>query len=187
MSSGLERLLLSSLLLAATLPAAGPRRVVFLSEGDPGLSGSYGLGKLKETLQANGAEVVNGSSAANADVAVLVNVRSRCAGLPQTREALSVRRGDHSGKPAVILCGADPNGLMYAALDTADRVRWSGASKDPLQYVRDVSEKPYLAERGISIYTMQRAWFESRLYDEAYWRRYFDLLAAGRINSFVVI
>ena len=74
---------------------------------------------------------------------------------------------------------------MYAALDTADRISWSTA--DPFQYVRDTTEKPYLAERGISMYTMQRAYFESRLYDEAYWKRYFDMLAADRINSFVVI
>ena len=60
-------------------------------------------------------------------------------------------------------------------------------STDPFQYVRDTTEKPYLAERGISMYTMQRAYFESRLYDEAHWKRYFDTLAADRINTFVVI
>ena len=74
---------------------------------------------------------------------------------------------------------------MYAALDTADRIAWS--SGDPFQYVRNTTEKPYLAERGISMYTMQRAYFESRLYDEAHWKRYFDTLAADRINNFVVI
>ena len=37
------------------------------------------------------------------------------------------------------------------------------------------------------MYTMQRAYFESRLYDEQYWTRYFDMLAADRINNFVVI
>jgi hypothetical protein len=34
---------------------------------------------------------------------------------------------------------------------------------------------------------MQRAYFERRLFDEEYWKQYFDLLAASRINSFVVI
>jgi hypothetical protein len=37
------------------------------------------------------------------------------------------------------------------------------------------------------MYTMQRAYFESRLHDEAHWKRYFDTLAADRLNSFVVI
>jgi hypothetical protein len=76
---------------------------------------------------------------------------------------------------------------MYAALDTADRVSWSSNPRDPFSYVRDTSEKPYLLERGISIYTMHRAYFESRLYSEAYWKRYFDLLARSRINAFTVI
>lgn len=34
---------------------------------------------------------------------------------------------------------------------------------------------------------MHRAYFESRLFDESYWDRYFDLLAQSRFNSFVVI
>ena len=171
MSEALRRILSFLAILSTVLPAAGARRVMVLTEGDLGLPGSYGLGKLKEALRSSGADVVDGRSAGTADWIVLANVRSRCAELRQTPEALSIRRGAYSGKPAIILCGADPNGLMYAALDTADRVRSSGASNDPFQYVKDVAEKPYLAERAISIYTMQRAWFESRLYDEAYWRK----------------
>src|SRR5439155_11195757 len=105
--------------------------------------------------------------------------------VPPGREALTIWRGRYQNKPALSLRGRDARGLMYAALDTADRVAWSSA--DPFQYVRDTTEKPYLADRGISMYTMQRAYFESRLYDETHWKRYFDALAADRINSFVVI
>ena len=54
---------------------------------------------------------------------------------------------------------------MYAALDTADRTGWSGTETNPFARVRDVSEEPYLVERGVSMFTMQRAYFESRLYD----------------------
>jgi hypothetical protein len=53
--------------------------------------------------------------------------------------------------------------------------------------VRDAEEKPFLQERGVSMYTMHRAYFESRLFDEQYWQKYFDLLASSRINNFVVI
>ena len=70
---------------------------------------------------------------------------------------------------------------MYAALESSDRISRSTAS-DPFQYIKDTTEKPYIAERGISIYTMHRAYFESRLYDERYWTRYFDTLAADRFN-----
>ena len=76
---------------------------------------------------------------------------------------------------------------MYAALDISDRVSWSEDPDDPFEHVQDVREKPNLRERAVSIYTMHRAYFESRLYDEAYWHKYFDMLARSRINGFVVI
>ena len=50
-------------------------------------------------------------------------------------------------------------------------------TRNPFENVRQTAEEPLLAERGISMYTMQRAYFESRLYDENYWKRYFDLPA----------
>jgi hypothetical protein len=105
-------------------------------------------------------------------------------GAPQS---LAIRRSRYQGKPSVILSGGDSRGLMYAALDTAERAGWSAAGGDPFARVRDVSEQPYLVERGVSMYTMQRAYFESRLYDEKHWERYFDMLAASRINNFILI
>ena len=53
--------------------------------------------------------------------------------------------------------------------------------------MRDAAEKPAVPERALSIYTMNRAYWESRFYDEAYWARYLDLLAQNRFNSLVVI
>jgi hypothetical protein len=100
--------------------------------------------------------------------------------LPEGPEALVIRRTEVEGKPAVILCGSDARGLMYAALDVADRVSWNNATGGPFAHIRDTSERPYVLERAASIYTMQRAYFESRLYDETYWQRYFDMLARSR-------
>ena len=116
-------LMFCSALLAVGLPASAARRVSFVTEGDLGRPGAYGVGKLKETLQAAGLDIANGDS--TADLVVLANVPSRCADTPRAPESLSVHRGTQNGKPAVILCGADSRGLMYAALDTADRIRWS--------------------------------------------------------------
>src|SRR5208282_5624047 len=53
--------------------------------------------------------------------------------------------------------------------------------------VRDVREKPAVAERGVSMHAMQQAYFESRLFDEKYWDRYFDLLARNRFDSYIMI
>lgn len=164
------RTLILCSVLAAALPAA--QRVAVITEGNLAGPANHGLAVLRDALHKKGFEVT--------DVA-----RPAC-GL-QGPEALSIHRGTYRGAPAVTLCGSDTRGLMYAALDTADRVAWSTAAANPFEYVRDTSEKPFLVERGISMYTMQRAYFESRLYDTAYWVRYFDLLASSRINSFVVI
>ena len=116
-----------------------------------------------------------------------MSLREWKAPLPDGAEALTVWRGNYQGKPAVILCGADARGLMYAALDVADRVGWAREAAIRSAKCATPPKSRYLAERGISIYTMQRAYFESRFYDEQYWERYFDMLAASRINSFVVI
>ncbi|MFL6414663.1 MAG: hypothetical protein ACJ74Y_03205 [Bryobacteraceae bacterium] len=106
--------------------------------------------------------------------------------LPRQPESLTVFRGREDGKPAIAFSGADARGVMYAGLEVAESVAKS-TGFDPFEYVQEGSQTPFLKTRGISTYTMQRAYFEQRLYDERYWTRYFDLLAKNRINSFVVI
>ena len=171
------------------LPAMAARQVALITKGELAPPARHGLAKLGEALRTKGFDVT--ASAAQADYVILAGIgasdalKQWNAPVPAGREALTVWRGRYQDKPAIALCGGDASGLMYAALDTADRIGWS--STDPFQYVRNTIEKPYLAERGVSMYTMQRAYFESRLYDETYWKRYFDTLAADRINSFVVI
>jgi hypothetical protein len=165
------------------------RQVALLTDGELTPPARHGLSKLQDALRAKGFDISN--SAAHADYVIFAGIGPSTASqewkapVPAGPEAITVWRGRYQNKPAISLRGGDARGLMYAALDTADRIAWS--STDPFQYVRDTTEKPYLAQRGISMYTMQRAYFESRLYDEAYWKRYFDTLAADRINSFVVI
>ncbi|UCD49292.1 MAG: hypothetical protein JSW27_17385 [Phycisphaerales bacterium] len=106
---------------------------------------------------------------------------------PAGPQALVVQRAAIEGKPALIICGSDACGLMYAGLDIADRISWSEDPADPFAHVQNAREKPYVRERAVSMYTMQRTYFESRLYDESYWQKYFDMLARNRINGFVVI
>jgi hypothetical protein len=176
-------------LFLLALPAMAARQVALVIDGELAQPARHGLAKLQEALRAKGFDVT--ASAAQADYVILAGTGASAtlqqwkAPAPAGRESLTIWRGRYRNQPAIALRGGDARGLMYAALDTADRIAWSTA--DPFQYVRNTTEKPYLAERGISMYTMQRAYFESRLYDEAHWKRYFDTLAADRINSFVVI
>src|SRR5262249_59652171 len=102
-------------------------------------------------------------------------------------EALWIAASTHLGGRALELRGGGARGLMSAALDTADRIAWSADPRDPFEFVGPVTEAPFLHERGVSMYTMQRALFEKKLYDEVYWRKYFDLLANSRINTFIVV
>ena len=48
-------------------------------------------------------------------------------------------------------------------------------------------EQPFTPERALSLYTFNRAYWESRFYDEAYWAKYLEVLAQSRFNSLVVI
>src|SRR5664279_1916717 len=185
----MRRLAPIAALFLLALPAMAARQIALVTEGELEPPATHGLAKLREALRAKGFDVT--ASAAQADYVILAGtgvsdtLQQWKAPVPAGRESLTIWRGRYRNTPAIALAGGDARGLMYAALDTADRIAWSTA--DPFQFVRNTTEKPYLAERGISMYTMQRAYFESRLYDEAHWKRYFDTLAADRINSFVVI
>jgi hypothetical protein len=171
------------LVCAAALPAAAASRVALLTDGVLAPPAQHGIARLRASLEAKGIAIGQ-----PADLTILAGAGTtgRAARtlaalkvpLPRTPEALVIRHTTLQGKPALVLWGSNASGLMYAALETA--------AATP-EAVRDTAEQPYLAERGVSIYTMQRAWFESRLYDEKHWRRYFDLLAASRINTFTVI
>jgi hypothetical protein len=170
-------------LLLAAMPGLAARQVGIVVDGQLEPPARYGVGRLEQALAAKGLGVVHlrAGEAGRADFYVLAGVGK---GAPQS---LSIRRSTYKSKPAVVLTGGDARGLMYAALDTAERTSWSGTGTDPFARVSDVTEEAYLAQRGVSMFTMQRAYFESRLYDEKYWERYFDMLASSRINNFIVI
>lgn len=186
-------------LLAAGRPLAAKPIVAIVIDSSLEAPAAHGIGVLEDALRAQGFAVVHGAGATRADFVVVAGARSPDGpaaralhdlgvSLPTEAESLTIRRGvHHQGKPAIVLYGADARGLMYAALDTADRITWGSDRRKPFEYVRDTTERPFLSERGVSMYTMQRAYFESRLFDERHWKRYFDMLAASRINTFVVI
>jgi hypothetical protein len=173
--------------------------VQVVSPQTPDGPAAYGIAKLVEAISERGGEVTSAKAiepgaSSRVIVAGLASQR-RIAdlitgsglALPKQPQSLAVCRIQHAGRPTVVLCGGDAVGLMYAALDTAQRIGWSAAGEDLFTHVRHTSESPCLADRSVSTYTMHRRLFEQRLYDESYWRQYFDLLADSRINSYVII
>jgi len=193
-----------AVLVGACLPclADGGQSVVvsIVSDDTPGPAATHGLHKITAALKARGivAESVDTLQAARGKMVLVSGLASgdgpaarlcqaHKVAVPATPEALAVRRLDVAGKPVVLVAGFDDRGLMYAALDVAGRIAWSTDKAAPFARVRDATEKPYVPERALSIYTMHRACFEARFFDEAYWARYLDMLAANRFNTFVLI
>lgn len=154
----------------------------------PGRAAQHGIGKLADAIRAHGwtVEVVNAAAGATGARRIVASTNAAC-GLA-TPESLSIKRGPQiNSAPVLSLHGADDRGLMFAALDAADRVGWARDAADPLSEVVEITEQPAVRDRSLSIYTMNRAHWESRFYDERYWERYFDLLAASRFNRFLIV
>ncbi len=107
--------------------------------------------------------------------------------LPKEKEALLIKKTTYNDKPALILCGADEVGLMYAALDVAKRISWSTDAENLFEHVIDVSETPDVKERAVSAGSFNRAYFEKKLHDKQYWVKYFDMMAESRLNQFLLI
>jgi hypothetical protein len=180
--------------------AAEEPLVSVVVEKTPGPAASHGLEKLIAALKVKGASCERCPSPADARGKFLIagglagsdGLASRLLKegnhpAAQGPEALVIRRTEWQGKPVWVIVGSDDRGLMYAALDVADRVGWSADPGTPFSEVRDTAERPAVSERALSLYTMNRAYWESRFYDQDYWARYLDLLAENRFNSVVVI
>ena len=189
------------LLTLMSLPFAAAVPVVSLVAGDsPAMPIRHGIGKLRLALQQQGVRVEDAASlrAANGEIVVVAGLSSSSGDAAQLiselhltpnpePESLVIRKFKRQGKTVVLSAGSDPRGAMYALLDLAERVGWAASPEDPFREVRDTQEKPFAPDRALSIYTFNRAYWESRFYDEAYWARYLDVLAQNRFNSLVVI
>ena len=160
----------------------------------------YGIQKLKAQLISKGfdVETVSSMEEAEGDLILVIGLAagnsaaakeltSMNMDLPEGHEGLVIQKVLREENPMVVLCGSDTNGLMYALLELTSCIEMQDDSGDILSLVKNIKEKADLDERGISTYTMQRAWFEKKLYDEEYWKRYFDMLAGSRINNYIII
>lgn len=172
-----------------------------VTDKTPGVSVNNGLNKLTEALKAKHVsfEIVTsldkakastillaGLSTGEGPAALMLQAEKRT--VPAVSEALGIwKKTNSKDKTTWVINGFDDRGLMYGLLDVAERINWSTNSKTPLSEVAEIIEKPDVKERAVSVYTMNRAYWESRFYDEKYWSAYLDMLAKNRFNSFVVI
>jgi hypothetical protein len=158
----------------------------------------HGLTKFEAAARAQGWGIDRAASVevARGDVIVVAALADATRALPfapaparplDAPEGLAVKKFSLDGKPAILLAGADARGLMYALLDAAERLAVSGDPADLLGAVREIEERPTVRDRALSVYTMNRGYWDSRFYNEDYWTLYFDTLAASRFNRFLII
>ena len=102
-------------------------------------------------------------------------------------ESLSIWNTVYHKKQVWVINGSDDRGIMYGLFDVAERIDWTADPTDPLSGMTSMTEKPEVSVRAVSIYTMNRAYWESRFYNEDYWTAYMDMLAKNRFNTLVVI
>ena len=195
-------LCLTALLLLAA-GSAGTSQTVLVSviaDRDVAAPARHGLTELKAALasrkiaveqvsrleDAHGRFVVMAGLAGNNGPAAAL-MRSLSITPPSAPESLLVRNVRWKDKPVCLFTGADATGLMYGLLDAAERLSWAAETAQPFSEVHDTEQAPAVAERGVTIFTMQQAQFENRLHDPEYWTKYFDNLARNRFNVFQVL
>ncbi len=108
---------------------------------------------------------------------------------PDAKEAFLLRRIGNT----IIVTGYDPSGVLYAAMELANRIRTTHAIPTTLDY----EDHPQLKLRGAAIglqkpeITYEGAEYDYRytpeefpwFYDKAEWTKYLDQLADQRINA----
>ncbi|MHC4604813.1 MAG: hypothetical protein ACYS6W_15965, partial [Planctomycetota bacterium] len=174
--------------------------ISLVADSQMGCASRHGANKVRLALQEKGihAEQTTSLETARHNTLIVVGLSGGSGAVaklhklldipkPAERESLLIRHTHWSDRKILLVSGADDRGLMYALLDVADRIGWASDAKEPLSEVRDIEEKPAVAERALSIYTFHRGNFESYFFDEEYWARYLDMLAKNRFNTFALL
>ncbi|MGH9338884.1 MAG: hypothetical protein ACRD1R_04680 [Acidobacteriota bacterium] len=179
---------------------AASTSVLVVTDQNPGSATEHGLDKLIQALEAKGLSVVRSERLETTDAQTVIiaglstgpNKAARLLNeknisVPDAPEALVIRHTQWNGNPALLVGGSDDRGLMYGLLEVANRIGWVSDAQKPLSEVRDVTEKPAVPERAVSVYTMHQKYFESRFFNENHWARYLDMLAENRFNAFALL
>ena len=179
---------------------AGATVVLVMSPDDcvaAALPVRWALGALRQALEGRGvavtmAEAVDAAPAgslpvmlAGLEMPAAAAIADRAGVRPaREAEALAILPGERNGRPVLVAAGHDARGLMYAALELADRVEHA---VDPLRALKGAAplvERPFNAVRAIGrpfvSNVEDRAWFG----DRAFWPAYLAMLARQRVNRF---
>ncbi|HUB77422.1 MAG TPA: twin-arginine translocation signal domain-containing protein [Bryobacteraceae bacterium] len=103
---------------------------------------------------------------------------------PDDPESLVLLTTKIAAHQALLVCGSDTRGLVYALLDLADRARRPMGSRGPLFVSFPLVERPANEVRSVmrqfTSEPLDKPWF----YDREMWPRYLTMLATERFNRF---
>ena len=103
---------------------------------------------------------------------------------PDDPESLVMLTAKVAARQALLVCGSDARGLVYALLELADRARHPLGSRGPLWVGLPVVERPANEVRSVmrqfTSEPLDKPWF----YDREMWPHYLTMLAAERFNRF---
>jgi hypothetical protein len=103
---------------------------------------------------------------------------------PDDPESLVLLTTKIAARQALLVCGSDGRGLVYALLELADSARHPMRSRGPLWVSLPVVERPANEVRSVmrqfTSELLDKPWF----YDREMWPHYLTMLAAERFNRF---
>jgi hypothetical protein len=138
------------------------------------------VNRIERPQQAPAGEFCVIASGSRAPLAVAA-LQSAGVAIADAPEALALLNARIAGRQALLACGSDVRGLVYALLEVADRVRHRPPA-DPLQYGQPVVERPANAVRSVmrsfTCESLDKPWF----YDREMWPHYLTMLANARFN-----
>jgi hypothetical protein len=104
--------------------------------------------------------------------------------IPSMPEALGLMPTKSSDKQILLACGHDVRGLVYALLELADRVRYSGEPIDSMSIQKPVVEQPANVIRSVTRLFVSEIEDKPWFYDQEMWIRYLTMLTTQRFNRF---
>jgi len=177
-----------------------PGRISLVVDSELGRAARHGAKQLEQRLSGKGVAVERTDALKKAEAPWVLSVGvcsdSEAAGElaaaakispPDEPESLVIHSVSLEGKRALLICGADDRGTMYAALDVAEQVRLAPAGVNALAQIPNVQEKPDTGERSVTKMLMNRSVVEQYFYSEEFWRQYLNMLAKNRYNTFVLM
>ncbi len=185
---------------AARAASATPAVALVLDREDALLKSppvQWAAEQLRETLQARGVNVrtftrIDDAPAgtdciligSGGSAVVRAALAASGATLPNAAESLALVRGRVANRAVLLVSGADVRGLVYAALEVADRAAYASDPTAAWRSIDRVVEQPANPIRSVarlfSSDVEDKGWF----YDREFWRRYLSMLVAQRFNRF---